>query len=82
MSKEAEMYQDKKEKGNVFITDVGTSALNFKPVGVGITFSSPITNKILGEFKEVDNKLTFEGDITESGKVFVDFICKTFNKNI
>ena len=81
MSKNVDLGNPKKG-GWDLITDVGASVLNFKPVGVSITFSSPITNKILGEFKEVDNKLTFEGDVTESGKVFVDFICKTFNKDI
>jgi hypothetical protein len=70
------------QNSNDFIADVGTSALSFKPVGISITFISPITNKIIGEFKEVNNKLTFEGDVDEAGKVFVDFICKTFNKKL
>ena len=80
MSKNVDLGNPK--KGNDFIVDVGSSALTFKPVGVSITFSIPITNKILGEFKEVNNKLTFEGDVDEAGKVFVDFICKTFNKKV
>ena len=45
---------------------------------LSIIFTSH-TGQKLGEFKEVDGKLTFEGNVDESGKMFVDFICKSFN---
>lgn len=82
MSIEANKTDFSVQNSNDFIANVVSSALTFKPVGVSITFSSLKTNKILGEFKEVNNKLTFEGDVDEAGKVFVDFICKTFNKKV
>ena len=47
-----------------------------------IRISNPLTTEILGEFKEKDGVLTFEGKVDESGKVFVDFICKTFKERI
>lgn len=82
MNIEANKIDFSVQNSNDFIADVGSSALTFKPVCVSITFNSPITNKILGEFKEVNNKLSFEGDVDEAGKVFVDFICKTFNNKV
>lgn len=63
---------------NTRLSVQGTSRLTTQPVS--IVFTSNLTGKKIGEFKEVDGKLTFEGDVTESGKQFVDFVCKTFNK--
>ena len=38
--------------------------------------------KPLGRFIEKDGLLIFEGKVNESGKVFVDFICETFEARI
>ena len=70
------------EKGNGVLADVGGSTLKIVPTPMIITISNPITNEILGEFKEKDGLLTFEGKVDDSGKVFVDFICETFKKRI
>lgn len=49
---------------------------------VSIRISSPITGEHLGDFKEKDGVLTFEGKVDEAGQVFVDFICKSFDARI
>ena len=39
-------------------------------------------NGIIGQFKEVNGKFTFEGELEESGRIFVDFVLKTFEQRI
>lgn len=70
------------EKGNRVLADVSGSTFKIVPTPMIIIISDPITNEILGEFKEKDGLLTFEGKVDDSGKVFVDFICETFKKRI
>ena len=43
---------------------------------------NPLTGEFLGEFKEKQGLLTFEGKTDEAGKIFVDFICATFKQRI
>ena len=75
-------YEEEKNKGNDFIADVSGSTFNFVPPPMTIRISDPITNEILGEFKEKEGLLTFEGKVDDAGKVFVDFICETFKQRI
>lgn len=49
---------------------------------VSINFNSTVDGSFLGTFCEKDGLLTFEGNVDEAGKVFVNFICKTFNGRI
>jgi len=56
--------------------------LTLKPEPVSISFHDTKTNDVIGKFFEVDCKMEFEGDATESAKVFVDFVCETFNQRI
>jgi hypothetical protein len=62
--------------------DLNQTIMFFKPVPMNITFTSPITGKKIGVFSELDGKLNFSGDLDESGKIFVDFVCNSFNKRI
>lgn len=41
-----------------------------------ISFHSPLTGERLGELKEVDGELVFEGKASESAKVFFDEVIK------
>lgn len=70
------------EKGNEVLSDVSGSTFKIVSPPMTIRISNPITNEILGEFKEKDGLLTFEGKVDVSGKVFVDFICETFKQRI
>ena len=45
-----------------------------------IRFTNPITGKFLGEFKESNGVLSFEGNVDESAKLFVDFVCNELKK--
>jgi hypothetical protein len=56
--------------------------INITPPPMIIRISNPQTNEILGEFKEKDGLLTFEGNVDEAGKVFVDYICRVFKQRI
>jgi len=38
--------------------------------------------EVVGEFKEVNGKFVFEGELEESGRLFVDFVLKTFEQRI
>lgn len=76
-----EQNQEKVEKA-LYIADVSGGISKIAPPPMTIRFSDPITNEILGELKEKDGLLTFEGKVDDSGKVFVDFICETFKKRI
>jgi len=60
--------------------DWGT--INITPPPMIIRISNPQTNEVLGEFKEKDGLLTFEGNVDEAGKVFVDYICRVFKQRI
>jgi len=60
--------------------DWGT--INITPPPMMIRISNPQTNEILGEFKEKDGLLTFEGNVDEAGKVFVNYICRVFKQRI
>ena len=51
----------------------GTSNTVLPPLT--IRMSNPDTGELLGEFKEKDGVLTFEGKVDDAGKVFVDFVC-------
>jgi hypothetical protein len=81
MSKENET-SDKQQNGNDFIANVSGSTYKIVPPPMTIRISDPITNEILGEFKEKDGLLTFEGKVNDAGKIFVDFICETFKQRI
>lgn len=52
------------------------------PMTFGMRIHDVNSGEPLGTFKEVDGKLTFEGDVDGAGKLFVDFICKSFNERI
>ena len=52
------------------------------PAPMSIRISDPVTNELLGEFKEKEGLLTFEGKVDKAGKVFVDFVCETFKQRI
>jgi putative endonuclease len=52
------------------------------PSDILIQFNSPTDGRLLGQFKEESGKLTFEGDVSESGKLFTDFIVKSFNERL
>ena len=69
-------------QGNGIIADVSGSTFKIVLPSMTIRISDPITNEILGEFKEKDGLLTFEGKVDDAGKVFVDFICETFKQRI
>ncbi len=56
--------------------------LTLRPQPVHIQFHDTKTNDVIGKFFEVEGKMEFEGDVTESAKVFVDFVCETFNQRI
>ena len=68
--------------GNGVLADVSGSTFKSVPLPMIIRISDPITNEKLGEFKEKDGLLTFEGKVDDAGKVFVDFICETFKQRI
>ena len=70
------------EKGNGVLADVSGSTFKIIPPPMTIRISDPMTNEILGEFKEKDGLLTFEGKVDDAGKVFVDFICETSKQRI
>lgn len=82
MKNEAEKIDN--QQGNSVIANVSGSTFKIvpPPMTMTIRISDPITNEILGEFKEKDGLLTFEGKVDDAGKVFVDFICETFKKRI
>jgi hypothetical protein len=67
---------------NVSNGDKGGSTFKIVPPPMTIRISDPMTNEMLGEFKEKDGLLTFEGKVDDAGKVFVDFICETFKQRI
>jgi len=52
------------------------------PAPMSIRIFDPVTNELLGEFKEKEGLLTFEGKVDEAGKMFVDFVCETFKQRI
>ena len=55
----------------------------FVPPPLSITFNDVKNgNKQVGSFGIKDGKLTFDGDVSESGKIFVDFICESFDERI
>ena len=60
------------------------SGCTFKivPQQMSIRITNPQTNEFLGEFKEKDGLLTFEGNVDEAGDIFVKFICETFKQRI
>lgn len=62
---------------NTLISERFYQEYNIVPEPITITIGGN-----LGIFKEVDGKLTFEGNIDEAGKIFVDFICYNFNERI
>lgn len=65
---------------NHVINNISTNAIQAYPIN--ITFRSSNNLDYLGEFYEEEGILKFKGDVHESGKVFVDFICKSFNNRI
>ena len=44
-------------------------------------FISPITGKCLGEIKEDNEKLVFNGNADQSAKIFFECVIKEYNKN-
>lgn len=37
------------------------------------------TNKVVGQFRIINGVLTFEGNTEKSAKIFIEFLCETFN---
>jgi len=81
MSKENKNLNEA-ENSALNIADVSGSTFKIVSPPMTIRISNPITNEILGEFKEKDGLLTFEGKVDDAGKIFVDFICETFKQRI
>lgn len=81
MSKENKSL-NKVENSALNKADVSGSTFKIVPPPMTIRISDPITNEMLGEFKEKDGLLTFDGKVDDAGKVFVDLICKTFKQRI
>jgi hypothetical protein len=69
------------ENGQEMVINMDNLGFN-TPQPILITFTNPINGQHLGELKEVDGLLTFNGNIDESGKLFVDYICNLFNERI
>ena len=65
---------------SLYISDMGNYTLKQQPIN--ITFTDPNTREYLGEFYEEGGELKFTGNVNESAKVFVEFICKSFNERI
>lgn len=36
-------------------------------------------NEIVGQFRIINGVLTFEGNTDKSAKIFIEFLCETFN---
>ena len=53
-----------------------------KTPSINITFTNPNNGEYLGEFYEEGGQLKFTGNVNESAKVFVEFVCKSFNERI
>ena len=68
------------ETNSLYISDTVNYALKHPPIN--ITFTDPNTREYLGEFYEEGGELKFTGNVNESAKVFVEFICKLFNERI
>lgn len=49
---------------------------------LSLTFHDIVTREKIGEFRDVNGVLSFEGNVDESGKIFTDFICNCFNSRI
>jgi len=49
---------------------------------VSISIHSPISGVWLGDFVEKEGVLTFNGNVDEAGRVFVDFVCISFNERM
>jgi len=49
---------------------------------VSISIHSPISGVWLGDFVEKEGVLTFNGNVDEAGRVFVDFVCASFNQRM
>jgi hypothetical protein len=71
-----------KEKSTIKTPTLDWGTINITPPPMMIRISNPKTNEILGEFKEKEGLLTFEGNVDEAGKVFVDYICRVFKQRI
>jgi hypothetical protein len=71
-----------KEKSTIKTPTLDWGEINITPSPMMIRISNPQTNEVLGEFKEKDGLLTFEGNVDEAGKVFVDYICRVFKQRI
>ena len=54
----------------------------FETPPLSIGFSSPQTGDELGRFFEDEGKLKFEGNLDESGKIFVDFLIRSFSERV
>jgi len=52
-----------------------------EPFPFCMRFTSPITGKCLGELKEENGKLVFNGDADQSAKIFFECVIKEYNKN-
>jgi hypothetical protein len=62
------------------MTDVSFK-INTPPILMTFYKSNSGTGKV-GEFKEVNGLLTFEGNVDESAKLFVDRVCELFKQRI
>lgn len=82
MSTNSESELNKKQDSNFVVSSSKVSNLKFTPPPINIKMCNPLTGEFLGEFKEKQGLLTFEGKTDEAGKVFVDFICATFKQRI
>lgn len=54
---------------------------NSEPLPFNISFHDK-SNKIVGKFIINDGKLDFEGDATESAKIFIDQVLTQYNNGV
>ena len=62
-------------------TRIITTPFNTTPTPISLKFHS-ISGEVIGEFKEVDNKLVFIGDVDDSANVFIDLVLKSFEQRV
>lgn len=55
--------------------------IDITPHPISMVFTNT-QNRVIGHFKEVDGRLTFEGDVDESANMFVNNIINIFNQRI
>ncbi len=67
---------------NELVTTEKISVGAFKTPPLSITFTSVETGYFLGRFFEDEGKLKFEGNLDESGEIFIDFLVRSFSERV